>query len=135
MEKIETLLYKVLIATESIQNHGNGTCLPTEYFERTGECINLGDIMCTSIDLLANKAVCYECVSCSDNTVVSCKHYGNLTKPILVPRIQVKIPDTSVDSSILEFEIEKIEKDFIVEVTGCNKCVKSQYNYTHIFKE
>ena len=134
MEKIETLLYKVLIATEALGNRTDGTCLPAEYFEKTKECINLGDIMCTSIDLLANETVCYECVSCSENTIVPCKHYGKLTKPLSVPDIQVTISNTYTKSNVLDFKMDNM-KNFVVEVSGCEKCVQSQYNYTLIFDQ
>ena len=127
MDKIETLLYKVLIATES---HDNGaSCLPVEYFEKTKDCLNEGDIMCTSIDLLANKAVCYNCLSCSDNTVVPCKHYGSLNETLYVRDINVNI---LTDGSVKLLDIEKIKReDLMPPMPPCN-CTWSRYNYTYI---
>ena len=129
MDKIETLLYKVLIATES---HDSGTCLPAEYFEKTKDCLNENDIMCTSIDLFANKAVCYNCSSCSDNTVVQCHRYGNLSEPLHVPYIKV---DIERDGNISQLKMENIENNgeqiFLLSLPPCN-CTWSQYNYTRI---
>ena len=127
MDKIETLLYKVLIATES---HDSGTCLPAEYFEKTKDCLNEGDIMCTSIDLFANKAVCYNCSLCSDNTVVQCYRYGSLNKTLHVPYINV---DIEPDGSISQFNMENIENNtnFLLSLPPCN-CTWPQYNYTLI---
>lgn len=129
MDKIETLLYKILIATES---HDHGTCLPAEYFEKTKDCLNEGDIMCTSIDLFTNKAVCYNCSSCSDNTVVQCYHYGNLNKALHVPDINVNIQP---NGSISQLKMEKIKrKEFLLSLSGCD-CTWPQYNYTRIFNK
>ena len=128
MDKIETLLYKVLIATES---HDDGTCLPTEYFEKTKDCLNEGDIMCTSIDLLTNKAVCYNCSSCSDNTVVQCHRYRSLNKTLHVPFINV---DIEPDGSILQLDMKNIKAEKFHLSSPCD-CTWSQYNYTLIFNK
>ena len=106
MENIETLLYKVLIATEprgsESKSNDGGVCLPMEYFSKTKDCINIGDTMCTSINLRTSEADCYECVQCND-TVIPCKQYVKLKHPINFPGLNIT-PDGSMTIDINEFK-------------------------------
>jgi len=134
MEKIETLLYKVLIATEHPRNNDandtddtDGTCLPVEYFEKTKDCLKVGDRLCTFIDLLANKAECYECVPCED-TIMPCKRYKTMTRKLPLPEVTI-----SNDGTISKIDMNSIRDSIKTnfDVPQC-KCIPSQYKYTNI---
>lgn len=143
MDRIETLLYKLFIATERDRSDSsNGVCLSTDQLmkAKAKDCDNENDINCTSVDLLNNQATCFKCVSDNDNLVGSCKHYIPLVSATLNMQsdaiiIIIEFDETGSVSIISSNVVQEANNDerFDFPAVGCN-CTWSNYVYSSINK-
>lgn len=131
IDRLETLLYKVLAATNYKEDKQSQFDICT--LERKNDCenANVGEIHCDSIDLFAKTSTCKECIAGKWQSVKPCKpYYGTIiNESVILENGYINV--TIYRNGTLSGEI--IENEFGEEGCNCN-CTWSKYSYngTHL---